>query len=74
MTLTETITTEFDSYEIISVTDFASDKKVVARIKLLQGGDFIAEKTLTLWEGNDYDNAGRWTDTDVSNQLNNLIK
>ena len=74
MILTETTTIDFDSYELISVTDFAPEKNAVARIKLLKNGEFIAEQLLTLWEGNDYDKAGQFTDTDISNKINNLIK
>lgn len=73
MKITETITIEFDSYELLSVTDYASEKKAIARLKLLQSGEFVREKLLTLWEGNDYDSAGQFTDIDITSRIQFLL-
>lgn len=51
-----------DKLTVQRMVDLPGQKKVVA---------FVAElhKPIVLWEGDAYDNAGQWTDEDVSARL-----
>lgn len=49
---------------VISISDNYTAKKIIAYTKEL--GHVV------LWSGNEYDNIGQWTDTDVQNRINEL--
>lgn len=58
---------ELSKIEISSIEDSFTDKKVVAKIKGFPG-------EIVLWEGESYDTAGQWTDTDVANRIKEMYK
>lgn len=57
LTLTQIVVTR--------LVDLPAQKQVRAFIEGIQG-------PIMLWEGDDYTNIGQWTDTDVTNKLNQL--
>lgn len=54
---TKTVT----SFNILAMTDLPVEKKVYVMTEELG--------RITIWEGQEYDDAGQWTDTDVANRL-----
>lgn len=58
------IVNQFNEIIIEEMIDRPSEKRV--RVRLQRLGE------ITLWEGEEYDNIGQWTDQDVINRLNQI--
>jgi hypothetical protein len=57
-------TKTISSVTIRTMIDFPGEKKVVVRT--LELGE------ITLWQGEEYDEVGQWTDADVENKIKEL--
>ncbi len=64
--LVEKMTKTVTSLKIRSLIDKPEEKKVFADIDGLS-------RDIVLWEGDSYDAIGQWTDSDVSDRLNELF-
>lgn len=61
-------TAQVSEIELISISDMAIEKKVVALIKILG-----IDKAITLWEDEDYDSIGDWTQEQANEKIITLI-
>jgi predicted ATP-grasp superfamily ATP-dependent carboligase len=52
---------------ISQMIDFPNQRKVMIVISEIN-------HSITLWEGEEYDNIGQWTDQDVINKINELFQ
>jgi hypothetical protein len=59
------------SVTVFEIKDMPLSKKVIAYIKL---GNTNNSKQLILWEGQEYDNIGQWTDLDAHNRIKFLCE
>ena len=56
-----------------TVTELTISRVVdIPGMKLVRCFGEELEQPITLWEGSAYDTIGQWTDTDVTNRLNEL--
>lgn len=62
-----------DGYEISSFVDNPIDRRVTAFISYFNGSQIVHQADLILWEGDDYDNAGDYTQADIELKSNQLI-
>jgi hypothetical protein len=58
-----------DKISIDSITD--DGEKVIARLSFFSSTGLT--RLLVLWEGQDYNNIGNWTDDDVKNRVKELL-
>jgi hypothetical protein len=56
--------------EVFSITDESAAKRVSAVVSIESEGT----RTLTLWEGDAYDEVGQWTDADAAARVLELIE
>lgn len=63
---------ESNELEIISQNDLPGLKKVIITINIQTDGDPILREVV-LWEGEQYDKIGQWTDNDVNNELEKIL-
>jgi hypothetical protein len=63
-----------DGYEISNFVDNQIDRRVTAFINYFNGSQIVHQADLILWEGDDYDNAGDYTQSDLETKLTQLIK
>jgi hypothetical protein len=61
-------------YELIGVSYSNIDRICKAKINLIaEDEQKYDHPELTLWEGDEYDAAGQWTDNDVINRIEYLL-
>jgi hypothetical protein len=65
----EEVIIETDKVNIISITD--DGKKVYCKVSFFHTSGL--KRDLILWEGQDYNNIGNWTDDDVENRVKELL-
>ena len=60
--------------EVICITDYSVEKRVVASIAFYTNDDVsIDQKEIQLWRGDAYDAVGQWTDQDVVDRVEELL-
>lgn len=64
--ITPEVVGTFDSIDITSIIDISDSKLIIATTK--------DGNSITLWQGEEYDAIGQWTDTDVVNRINELYQ
>ena len=70
-TLLSEISENIPKMEILEMTDNPIAKKVIIKIRAI--GNFkFGSKYIILWEGEDYDAIGQWTDTDVVDRIKKI--
>ena len=65
----EEVIIEANRINIISITD--DGKKVYCKVSFFHTSGL--KRDLILWEGQDYNNIGNWTDDDVENRVKELL-
>lgn len=61
---------DITALEVFSVTDKAGAKTVTAEVSI----ENVGMRTLTLWEGEAYDEIGQWKDQDVIERVTALVR
>jgi len=61
-------------FEVTSASDDRLNKTVVANVNLIDSDGKKYDKSgIVVWQGEAYDNAGQWTDSDLEQALISLI-
>jgi hypothetical protein len=64
------ISEDISTIEIVEMTDSPITKKVTVRIKGSSPSKF--QKNIVLWQGDEYDAIGQWTDQDVEDRIKEI--
>lgn len=59
---------------MIAINKITVSLGVTAFINYFNGSQIVHQADLILWEGDDYDNAGDYTQSDLETKLTQLIK
>jgi hypothetical protein len=69
------ISIQIVGYEVTSTTDNPISKTVISNVNLIANdGQKYDRSGIVVWFGDDYDNIGQWTDTDLNSALAILLK
>lgn len=61
-------------FEVTGAYDNRTDKTVIANVNLIDADGIKYDKSgIVVWHGEEYDNAGQWTDSDLEQALISLI-
>lgn len=63
------------AFEVISTTDNPVAKTVISNVNLIASdGQRYDRSGIKVWEGQAYDDAGQWTDTDLKNAIKAILE
>ncbi len=62
-----------DNYQLENFHDFPTEKKCIAFISYFNNGRIVHQGEILVWEGNNYDLAGDYTQSDLEKKLEELI-
>lgn len=63
------------AFELSSATDNPIDKTVISNVNLIaDDGQRYDRSGIIVWQGDAYDNAGQWTDTDLKNAIKVILE
>jgi hypothetical protein len=62
------------AFEIMSTTDNPGNKTVISNVNLIAAdGQKYDKSGIIVWQGQAYDDAGQWTDTDLKNAIKTIL-
>lgn len=63
------------AFEVTATTDNPVDKTVISNVNLIAAdGQKYDRSGIKVWEGQAYDDAGQWTDTDLKNAIKAILE